>query len=122
MSVKSLLFCVAIAVLTMPASVYAQLGTQDTGLQATVQSGYGVSGTIIGLPEFIGKYIINPILGLSGTIIFFLMAWAGFLWMTAAGDTKRVEKSKMILSQCVVGLVILVGSYALTNYLITIFA
>jgi hypothetical protein len=104
--------------LLLPVSAFAQLGSADTGLQETTKSGYGVT-TIGTLPAFIGAYIVKPILGITGTLLFALMTYAGFLWITAQGDGKKVQKAKDILVECIVGTVILVGAYALSNFVIT---
>lgn len=106
--------------LLLPASAFAQLSSADTGLSATVETGYQTGGeSIMSLPEFVGTYVIKPILGLTGTLLFALMTYAGFLWVTAQGDSKKVQKAKDILVECVVGTVILVGAYALSNFIIT---
>jgi Type IV secretion system pilin len=112
-------FLILIVCFALPASAFAQLGASDTGLSDTVEEGYGVSESILSLPDFIGLYVIRPILGLTGTLIFALMTYAGFLWTTAQGDPKKVQKAKDILSECIVGTVILVGAYALANFVIT---
>ena len=107
--------------LLLPASALAQLTSSDTGLGSTAQTGYGLASSTITmtLPMFIGTYVIKPILGLTGTLLFALMTYAGFLWITAQGDSKKVQKAKDILVECVVGTVILVGAYALSNFVIT---
>ena len=107
--------------LLLPASAFAQLTASDTGLGSTAQTGYGLSSSTITmtLPQFVGTYVIKPILGLTGTILFALMTYAGFLWITAQGDSKKVQKAKDILVECIVGTVILVGAYALSNFVIT---
>ncbi len=107
----------------LPMTVFAQLGSSDTGLGSTAQSGYQLASptAIPDLPVFIGTYIIKPILGLTGTLLFVLMTYAGFLWVTAQGDPKKVQKAKDILSECIVGTVILVGAYAISNFVITQF-
>lgn len=103
-----------------PTATFAQLTGSDTGLGTTAQEGYDLSGptTIPELPQFVGTYVVKPILGLTGTILFALMTYAGFLWVTAQGDSKKVQKAKDILTQCVVGTVILVGAYAMANFVV----
>lgn len=105
--------------LILPVAAGAQLSSADTGLTGTVKEGYGRTESIIGLPEFVGTYVIRPILGLTGTLLFVLMTYAGFLWVTAQGDDKKIKKAKDILTECIVGTVILVGAYALANFVIT---
>ncbi len=57
--------------------------------------------------------LINAVFGILGVIFFCLMVYAGILWMTAAGDPKKVQKAKDILSQSVIGLIIVVLSYGI---------
>ncbi len=105
----------------LPTAAFAQLGSSDTGLGTTAKEGYGLASTSITmtLPQFVGTYVIRPALGLTGTLLFALMTYAGFLWVTAQGDSKKVQKAKDILTQCVVGTVILVGAYAIANFVVT---
>ncbi len=58
--------------------------------------------------------IITAIFGILGLVFFFLTLYAGWLWMTAQGDSKKVTKAKDILSQAVIGLIILVLSYGIS--------
>lgn len=109
----------AASLLFVPVATFAQLGSSDTGIADTVKQGYGITGDIVSLPEFVGSYIVKPILGLTGTLLFVLMTYAGFLWITARGEAKQVTKAKDILTQCIVGSVILVGAYALANFVLT---
>lgn len=110
---------IVVFALFLPVVAGAQLSSSDTGLTDTVKQGYGRTESIISLPEFVGTYIVKPILGITGTILFVLMTYAGFLWLTAQGDDKKIKKAKDILTECVVGVVILVGAYALANFVIT---
>jgi hypothetical protein len=89
-----------------------------TGLQATGDASFGpgyTTGENASLAFFIGNYIIKPVFGIVGTIFFALTVYAGVLWMTAAGDPKKVEKAKDILVTSVIGTVIVVSAYVITN-------
>ena len=70
------------------------------------------------LPEIIGS-IIKVIIGLLGIIFLVLTIYAGIIWMTAAGDAKKVDKAKGILSTAVIGLVIILCSFAITEFIIS---
>lgn len=63
--------------------------------------------------------IISGALGLLGVIFFILLIYAGALWMTAGGDTAKVDKAKKILTSAVVGLVIVMAAYAITSFIVT---
>jgi TRAP-type C4-dicarboxylate transport system permease small subunit len=80
-------------------------------------SAYGVSGAPKPLTETIGQ-IINVALGLLGIIFLILLVYAGFLWMTAAGNTEQLDKAKKILTTSVIGLVIILAAYAISAFVI----
>ncbi len=69
------------------------------------------------LEETIGK-LIGILLSFLGIIFLLLVIYAGFLWMTAQGDPKQVDKAKSLLTQSVVGLVILLAAYAISTFVI----
>lgn len=62
--------------------------------------------------------IINVLLGFLGVIFLVLTIYAGFLWMTAGGNADQVEKAKKMLIQAIIGLVILLSAYAISNFVI----
>lgn len=70
------------------------------------------------LPATIGK-LIAALLSVLGVIFLLLIIWAGFTWMTAQGDPKKVDKAKDILITSVVGLIILLSAYAISTFVIT---
>ena len=70
------------------------------------------------LTATIGK-LISALLSVLGVIFLLLIIWAGFTWMTAQGDPKKVDKAKDILITSVVGLIILLSAYAISTFVIT---
>lgn len=60
------------------------------------------------------RTIITGIFGVLGLIFLFLTLYAGYLWMTAMGDSKKVTRAKDMLSQAVIGLIIVVLSYGIS--------
>ncbi len=69
------------------------------------------------LTSTIGK-LISALLSVLGVIFLLLIIWAGFMWMTAAGEPKKVDKAKEILITSVVGLIILLSAYAISTFVI----
>jgi uncharacterized BrkB/YihY/UPF0761 family membrane protein len=105
------------AALAAPFSALADL--TGAGLNAT--AGQALLATTPGqLPIIIGT-IIKTALGLVGVIFLVLMVYAGFIWMIARGDEAKVEKAKDTIVNCIIGIVIVVGAYAITSYLVTAF-
>ena len=99
------------------------IDSSTTGLSSTGTAAFGSTwvGTqsATSLSYFIGHNIIQPIFGLVGLGFFVLAVYAGVLWMTAQGDSKKVDKAKDILVSATVGLVIIVSSYVLTNAILS---
>ena len=62
--------------------------------------------------------LIGVLLSILGVIFLLLIIFAGWTWMTAQGDSKKVDKAKDILITSVVGLVILMSAYAISNFVI----
>lgn len=87
----------------------------NSGLETTAGAGFGTNITNNkSLPGFVGTYVIAPILGLIGTIIFILFVYAGILWATAQGDEKKVSKAKEIIKNAVMGTVVIILAYVLS--------
>ena len=79
----------------------------------------GLDGTLAeGDPRTIAGRIINVILGLLGIIAVSLIIYAGFLWMTSAGEEEKVSRAKKLLTSAVIGLVIILASWAIATFLI----
>lgn len=81
-----------------------QAGTEDTG----------------NLDTFVGSGI-RTALTLVGLIFLVLMVYAGYLWMTARGDEAQIDKAKNIISAAIIGIVIVLGAYAITTLVISRF-
>ena len=110
-------FALLCALLLMPFAVSAQ-GFVDgvrSGAQSTAE-GAGVN-TPLSLEVVIGN-VINVVLSFLGVFLLAYFLYAGFLWMTAGGDKDKVEKAKKIMMNAVIGLIIIVLSYAITDYVL----
>jgi len=70
------------------------------------------------LPVIIGR-LINVALSFVGIIFLVLMIVAGFRWMTAGGDAEKVEKAKKTLINATIGMVLILGSFAITNFVLS---
>jgi len=82
----------------------------------TGRTGYGgVTPTPASLAELVAT-IIKAFLGLLGIIFVVLIIYAGYGWMTAAGEEEKVNKAKDTLKQAVIGLIIIIAAYAITYF------
>ncbi len=102
-------------ILLLPAAAMAQLSAADDEL-AEVATGLGADATN-DLPTIIGN-LIAVLLSVLGIIFVVLVVYAGFLYLTAAGDDEKVKKAKKLLTQSVIGLVIIIAAYAIASYVI----
>jgi cbb3-type cytochrome oxidase subunit 3 len=66
------------------------------------------------LPQIIGN-IVRVVFGLLGIILFLLFFYAGFIWMTARGNDEQVDKAKRIIKNAIIGTVVVLLSYALSQ-------
>lgn len=109
----------AAAALALPSQVLAA-PENPFSKGATLANSVGTSAGIAGgrgLPEILGS-IINVVLGFLGVVFLVLLLYAGFLWMTAQGEEKTVEKAKGIIKQAIIGLVIVVAAFAISNFVL----
>ncbi|OGF25419.1 hypothetical protein A2331_01225 [Candidatus Falkowbacteria bacterium RIFOXYB2_FULL_34_18] len=68
------------------------------------------------IAEIIGG-LIGVFLSLLGIIFLVLIIYGGFIWMTSAGNETKVLKAKKILTNAVIGLIIVISSYAITAFI-----
>jgi hypothetical protein len=64
--------------------------------------------------------IVQVLLGFSGSIALLMFIWGGFLWLTSAGEPKRVKKGKDTLIWAAAGLVVIFSAYVVLRTLITL--
>ncbi len=98
---------------------YAIVGEDITADLNTIGGvAYDEGEDSVTLPERIGA-VINVVLGILGVILVIIIVYAGFLWMTAGGDEKKVDKAKDWIKNGVIGLVIIMSAYAISSYVLT---
>ena len=89
----------------------------DTAGQAAEQGGYAKTTNETTFSETVGL-IIKIALSLVGAIFLALMVYAGYLWMTAHGEQEPIDKAKKIIMASIIGLIIVVGAYSITDYVL----
>jgi len=104
----------AIFALCFTQSVFA---TEDLSKTIAGKAGYDKTATETSLSQQIGT-VIKGALTLVGIIFIALMIYAGFLWMTAAGEEDKVTKATGIIKFAVIGLIIIVSAYSLTYFVL----
>lgn len=75
------------------------------------QTGLQEEGTVI---ELVAQ-IINWLLGFIGVVVFGLFVYAGFQYATAGGDEGKTQSAVKMMTNAVIGLLILFVAYAASN-------
>ncbi len=111
---KKFLFIVGIAIAF---SIFA-LGTatfaQNFGLDETAGSA-GLKGYGNSVPTIAGN-IIGTLLSMISVLFFVLVLYGGIVWMTARGNSELTTKAMDTIIAAVIGIIIIMGAYALTNF------
>lgn len=74
-------------------------------------------GSDLAISAVVGN-VINLVLSALGTIAVLLILYAGYLWMTAGGNEDQISKSKTIIKQVAVGLIVLSLAYAIVSFVV----
>jgi hypothetical protein len=85
----------------------------------TILGNIGTSNTPPGLTD-VAKFIDNVknfALTAASLVCISLIVWGGVTMITSAGDPEKVKKARGILTAAIVGLLIVIISYAIVNYL-----
>ena len=93
----------------------AQAQDTDTyGLDAAGKISIGKSAD---LKDTIAN-IINIALGFLGIVAVVIIIYAGFKWMTAAGNEDQAGEAKKMITQAVAGLVVIFLAWVIANFAI----
>jgi hypothetical protein len=112
----------AIAVIFLSLAVLLLLGNyvlaQETNVggltsEFAAQAGFGTTDIRITIAN-----IIRIFLGLLGIIATVIILYGGFIYMTAAGNEEKITKAKRILRDAIIGLLIILTSFGITQFII----
>lgn len=79
------------------------------------EAGYDTGGTPLTI--MVGR-IIKSFLGLAGIAVVVLVVYAGYQWMTAAGNEEKVTTAKKMIVQATIGLVVILMAYGIADFVI----
>lgn len=117
--VKQLLLLLFLTLLlSLPYFVFATTTAENSPLQKmqkVAESSYETADPN-SLMTYAGQFI-SVILGLLGIIFICFLIYAGFSWMTAAGDADDVKKAKLTIRTSVIGLIITISAYAIWRFI-----
>lgn len=90
---------------------------RDQTDKAADEGGFNIGGFTAG-EGLVGviSVSIKAFLGLLGIIFLILIVYGGYVWMMARGSEQEVEKAKNIIQRAIIGLIIIVASYVITEF------
>lgn len=91
-----------------------QAQTLETGLGYAAEAGLGTQDIRITIAN-----IIRVILGILGLVAVVIIIYGGFLYMTAAGEVEKIKTAKKLLAGAVIGLIIILSSFAIASFVIS---
>jgi hypothetical protein len=62
--------------------------------------------------------IIRYVLGITGVILFAMLVYGGFMYMTSAGNEEQIKKAKNVLTYAIIGIVIIAFAFLITEFVI----
>lgn len=105
--------------LFLPATTFAAnnpLLNSETNL-GKVKTESGLTSGAQDLPNLIGRFV-GVIIGVLGIILVIRIIQAGIMYMTAGGDPGKVDKAKKMITEGIVGIVIIIAAYSISSFVI----
>lgn len=114
MKIVGKVFLAAIACFP-PAVVLAQ-GLQDAGVKLGGLGNKGV--TLSSNLGSVTNTVIASAFYILGTVFLGLTIYGGLVWIKSAGREEEVTRARKIITTAIIGLVILLSSYAITSFIL----
>lgn len=113
----SIIFCLLTADCSCAASFIdpTDLKTQVTNFAGTSGAGFDASTTV----GSVMAAVIKGFIALLGIIFVVLIILAGNKWMNAGGDEEKVREAKDSIQRAIIGLIIIIAAYAITEFVFT---
>jgi len=82
-------------------------------INLNINAGLGTANIFVTITS-----IIQIFIGLLGIIALGLVLYGGFLWMTSAGNEEKISRAKKILTNAVIGLIIILSAFAIVSFIL----
>lgn len=112
---KKLLLLVPVIALNLLSAAPLIANAQDYGTKTTADAA-GLA-TNLDLAQKVGQ-TINIVIGAIGLVFLILATYGGIKILTSRGDSAAINKGKETLLYAVIGMIVIAGAYALTDYVI----
>lgn len=111
MKIKKIFKILSTISLLLPFSVLAQNSALEKLKKVGPDSGY-IDVDANSTYEKIGA-IVSIFLSILGIIFIILMLYGGYNWMIAGGDESKIETAKKTIRNAIIGLILVLSSYAI---------
>jgi hypothetical protein len=112
--------CLSVSLFSLPVQAFdTGIGPGSLGQKAAANSGFTAVDEF-SLSMIIG-YVVQFLFGFLGIIFTGLILYSGYNWMTAQGDEAKVDVAKDTINRAVIGLIICLSGYAISNFVISAF-
>lgn len=91
------------------------LDINGTGLNKAGENIFVDTGKI---PEFVGG-VLNGLFTVLGLVFLGLMVYGGMLWLLSEGQEKKVSQARGFIFHSIVGLILVLAAFAITNFVVT---
>lgn len=72
----------------------------------------GADQTGAGFGNFLGG-LLSGVMMIAALLLFFYLIWGGIEWITAAGESGKIQKARDKMTQAVIGIIVLAASVAI---------
>ena len=104
----------ALVLFALPVLTFAQINN------IPVPNG-GPGGNVSNINDFI-IYVINILLGIVGFVALLFLIIGGFRYITSAGNEESAGQAKKIITNAIIGIVIVILAFVIVRVIITSFA
>ena len=95
-------------------------GIQNSSLQRGIESMHaeGMPSQIVGVDGTLSN-VINTILYVAGVVAVAMLIFGGIRFMVSRGDKDKVQKAKNTVIYAIIGLILVIFSYAIVNFVVS---
>lgn len=69
---------------------------------------------------FVIGVLLSYLLGLLGIVLVIYIVWGGILYITSQGEAEKAKKGMKMITNAIIGIVIILAAYGIATYLINI--
>ena len=103
--------------LTLPVHALSPSGRMGGMVAKISEETTGVKSTGFELPSLVGQ-LLYAFISALGVVMTVYILYGGYLWMTARGDEKQVEKAQDMIKNAIIGMVVVALSFFISSYVL----